>query len=272
LTAGGWNRNRPPHVRLTPEQRRNVDAALARVGLPDGRQFRVAPATMRSVLGALVDNWLDGAGYAWPSVELVALSTGFSRRTVFRALQALTSADEPLLARYPCLRDPTKARGGVRQATTVGQTSSLYRLGPTLRSMAALRHPDPAWETGAALQGPQNQSVAPPRSDSNKAARTGAHGTPGHGTPVKPQGARTPRCATNDERQFRGAPEHSNIRNPSLNEGDGARRNEARARDSDVCRSMVGLPRGYHLLPPSERAVIDALNEHFGDGARWIDG
>lgn len=112
----------------------------------------------RAVLRVLCE-MADGAGFCWPSVEKLMRESGYSRRSVFRALRELEDGGH--LARYSQLRDPERYGTHLPQRARHGQGLSVYRVGAALRASAGLRYVDVVEHLGLRPRGPQSAFLAP---------------------------------------------------------------------------------------------------------------
>lgn len=142
----------PPHVDMGGDRRAALDRALRtiRVDAVLCSEKRVSREAVLTVLGVLADH-ASGAGYCWPGIDRIQAHSGWSRPTIFRALEVLRSGHEPLIESWSAPNHDRRRRG------LPGH--NVYRLGRVIRVAARLYHPDADWESPDRLDASESGSV-----------------------------------------------------------------------------------------------------------------
>jgi Helix-turn-helix domain len=164
-----WATRLPSHVKGQPSETCALHRVVDRLELTDAS---------RAVL-RVICQMADGAGFCWPSVRRLIQDSGYSGRSVFRALRDLQDGGH--VDRYAHLRDPQRYGTYLPHRARHGQGVSVYRVGASLRAAAGLRHVNVVEHLGLRLGGPQRACVAPRPWTASAAVPTdtadGKHGT-----------------------------------------------------------------------------------------------
>ena len=160
----------PPHVRGLPSQGHALLRAIGRLELTSG-----ATAVLR-----VLCEMADGAGFCHPSVRRLIQDSGYSERSVFRALGELERDGH--LTRYPTLRDRARFGEHLPRNARQGQGPTIYRVGSALRTAAGLLDVDVTEHLGL-VAAEHDRPVAPPEPEPLAPPESATLAPPVVGTP-----------------------------------------------------------------------------------------